>query len=307
VNGVPGTPVAYTPSVASTGAVQIGRGLTNSVYAGYCGCWIDQTQVWDRTLMSWEISDATQVMDPGSGLAQPDVMRDWRGDDSDGVGQLADNSGYNFDLYLDGATIKADDADMRGNVIGLDGVSNYGQSGYGGLGSTGYDGIDCQGSFTANAWVNLSSGTLGTGARTAYVLGKAGGTQATWALWYAQTAGPDTGYWYFGRTSADTSAATTTTIKSETPAQTDGWVMLSVVYDSFNHLMRLYINGFEQNAGGTPFATPWQTSGLFSVGVAIKNGTWGGYFPGEIDDIKLSVGVTDQVTLFNEWWAESES
>ena len=297
VNGVSGPTVAYTTAWNATGALNIGRdGPTSGTYGDYTHGHIDNVQVWDRILAPQEIFDNDEIVDPSTGLPTPAVQRQWPVTATSGT-DIQDLSGYNHDLSIAGTdgntTNTLIDDPTRAQVIQLNGTTQY-ASDY-------WEGADPQGSFTANVWVNLQSATLGTGARTAVVLSQNSSVQATWSLWYAQTAGPSTGFWYFGRTSADWSGATTTTLASDNPAQTDGWTMLSVVYDAPNQAMHLYINGIEQGAPGVAFGSAWQSFTSFTVGRGLVNGAWVSYFPGMVDDLDVSTGVTDQTTLFTQY------
>ena len=300
VNGVPGAAVSYTTPWNAAGALNIGRdGPTSGAYGDYTHGHIDNVEVWDRILAKQEISDNDAIVDPSTGLPTPAVLRQWPVTASSGT-DIQDLSGYNHDLSIaatDGNTTNTlIDDPARTQVIQLNGTTEY-ASDY-------YNVADPQGSFTANVWVNLQSAALGTGARTAIVLSQNSSVQATWSLWYAQTAGPSTGFWYFGRTSSDSSGATTTKVASDNPAQTDGWTMLSVVYDAPNHLIHLYINGIEQAAPGVPVASAWQSFATFTVGRGLVNGAWVGYFPGMVDDLDVSTGLTDQNSLLIQYLTE---
>jgi hypothetical protein len=295
VNGVPGPATAFTTPWNATGPMDIGRRWLNDTWGEFAAGRIDRVEVWDRVLSPQEINDDDQVVDPGTGLATPEVVRDWPVTQTAGP-TIADVSGYGHDLTLAGAGASIGSDPVRGQVLALDGTSGYATA------ST--CAVDAQGSFTATAWVNLSSAALGTAARTAQVLAQSGTSQSTWGLWYAQTAAQlGSGFWYFGTTSADTSSATTTAIVSDDPAETDGWVMLSVVYDAPNHELNLYVNGIQQGDGVT-VNLPWEAIGVLAVGRGLAGGTWGRYFPGSIDDVTIATGLTSQSALLAQWAAQ---
>lgn len=277
VNGLPqGDPVAFTTPWAATGDLQIGRGQHGTGFADYFPGQIDDVQLWNRVLSPEEAAGIEDMTDPATDLARPALVSDWELNASSGS-TAADSSGYGHAGTLgSGATWTTDLDGGMGKVLSLDGTADSYVSAPGPI-------VDSQGDFTVSAWVNLDPGALAdtSTAHTMRIAGQSGTTRDSWGLWYTQAAGQSVGHWVFGRTSADTTAATTTTspgdVTAGSPAVTGQWTMLTGVYDAAHGRLRLYVNGQPSDAvgegpggsgtgGGTGFTSPWQATGTFSIG-----------------------------------------
>ncbi|WP_328912233.1 MULTISPECIES: LamG-like jellyroll fold domain-containing protein [unclassified Streptomyces] len=314
VNGLPqGNPVAFTTPWAATGAMQIGRGQLSTSFTDYFPGQIDEVQLWNRILSPDEVAGIQDMTDPATGLARPALVSDWELNESSG-GTAADSSGYGHAGTLgSGATWTDDLEGSMGNVLSLDGTAASYVSVPGPI-------VDSQGDFTVSVWVYLDPDALAntSTAHTMRIAGQSGTTRDSWGLWYTQAAGQSDGHWVFGRTSADTTAATTTTspgnVTAGRPAVVGQWTMLTGVYDAANGRLQLYVNAQPSDAtgddpngsdtgGGTDFTSSWQATGTFSIGRGRTNtGAYGDPVKGMVAKARVWTGLVswqDVVTLFN--------
>lgn len=253
------------------------------------------------------------MTDPATGLARPALVSDWELNESSG-GTAADSSGYGHAGTLgSGATWTDDLEGSMGNVLSLDGTAASYVSVPGPI-------VDSQGDFTVSVWVYLDPDALAntSTAHTMRIAGQSGTTRDSWGLWYTQAAGQSDGHWVFGRTSADTTAATTTTspgnVTAGRPAVVGQWTMLTGVYDAANGRLQLYVNAQPSDAtgddpngsdtgGGTDFTSSWQATGTFSIGRGRTNtGAYGDPVKGMVAKARVWTGLVswqDVVTLFN--------
>ncbi|OIV38549.1 hypothetical protein BIV57_05265 [Mangrovactinospora gilvigrisea] len=306
VNGVAqGDSVAFTTPWKATGALQIGRGQLGAAFTDYFPGQIDELTMWNRILSPQEAADLEAETSPSTGNAQPAEAADWEFDDASGT-SAADSSGNGHTATLgSGATLATDDDGGKGSVLKLDGTA-------GGYGTAGGPLVDAQGDFTVAAWVQLDPTALAdtTKAHTMRIAGQSGTNRDSWGLWYSQPVGSTQGMWVFGRTSADTTAATTTSVPADiTTAQLvdpGDWTLITGVYDGAHQQLDLYVNGVPQGATGdsdsstdagdsVPFTTAWQASGAFNIGRGrTASGAYGDPTVGLVDGVRVWTGVMDQ-------------
>lgn len=307
VNGVAqGDPVAFTTPWKSTGPLRIGGGQYNDKPANFFPGQVDEVQLWDRIVSSQEAAGLQTMTDPATGLARQAAAADWELD-ATANGKFTDSSGYGRDATATSGVSQYDDVDGNmGDVVSLDGSS--------GSLSTAGPIVDAQGDFTVSIWVNLDVAALAdtTTAHTMRIAGQAGTTRDSWGLWYTQAAGQSEGRWVFGRTSEDSTSATTTTapadVTSGVLADPGVWTMLTGVYDSANGTIQLYVNDQQQDAvsedpsaqgagAGTVFTTPWQASGAFTIGGnRTGSGTFGAPMKGLVAKAKVWTGLVGDVS-----------
>ncbi|MFJ2646705.1 LamG-like jellyroll fold domain-containing protein [Streptomyces sp. NPDC087420] len=303
VNGEPqGSPVPFTTAWKATGALDVGRGLYNSVPNNYFGGRIDDVRVWNRVVAPQETADLQAEENPETGHAQPALVSEWTMEDGPG-GTLADTSGYGHTMSLGSGASLVSDAGGKGDVLSLDGTATGYASAPGPL-------VDSRGDFTVSAWTQLDAASLSdtTVAHTVAVAGQSGTTRDSWALWYSQPAGSDQGMWVFGRTASDSTGAAVVSVPADIASaqkvDPGSWTMLTGVYDGARHQLLLYVNGVRQGAlgdadtddntgDGTVFDTPWQATGAFSAGRGrTAGGTYGNPATALLDDVRVWTGVT---------------
>ncbi|MET8149520.1 LamG-like jellyroll fold domain-containing protein [Actinoplanes sp. NPDC049668] len=186
---------------------------------------------------------------------------------NDGSGQAAADTAFlgRSPLAVNGATWAAD---AGGSYLNFNGTSQYAK--------TTDPVLPVDEGFTVMAWVKVPAGT--TGNRT--VLAQEGTRGNAFALQYAGA----TKRWVFSRTSADTDAATTTSVTSVAEARTDVWTHLAGAYDPLNRRIALYVNGLE--VATAAFTTPWPAREAFVVGRGKRAGAAADWWSGAIDDVR---------------------
>ncbi|MFJ5609214.1 LamG-like jellyroll fold domain-containing protein [Streptomyces sp. NPDC093221] len=302
VNGVPqGSPVSFTTPWKATGPLQIGRSQIGSVYSDYASSRIDEVTFWNRILADEEVADLQSMAVGPTDSARPALVADWELNETSGT-TAADATTYaNTGTLGAGATWQYDDA--MGNVLRLSGAATSNVTSSGAT-------VDSQGDFTISAWARLDTDSLANTsvAHTVRIAGQSGTLRDSWGLWYVQAAGQTQGAWAFGRTSADTTTATTTTAPKDMVAASlvdpGEWTMLTGMYDGAHHQMYLFVNGVPQGVtgtdenlnsigDGTEFTGPWQAKGDFSIGRGRNSdGSYGGAVTGLISRVRVWTGVT---------------
>jgi RHS repeat-associated protein len=111
-------------------------------------------------------------------------------------------------------------------------------------------------SYTVSAWVN---GTSTSTHDPGVFVGQQGANEGAFTLGYS----PSLKAWIFLTASKDATDATYN-IAQSTSASLNTWTHLVGVFDSGTGAMRLYVNG--ALAGTAANATPWNSSGAFSIG-----------------------------------------
>ncbi|WP_143120647.1 LamG domain-containing protein [Actinacidiphila alni] len=307
VNGVPqGDPVSFTTPWKASGSLQIGRSKIGGEYSDYANSRIDEVNFWNRILADDEVADLQSMAVGPNTQARPALVADWELNETSGS-TAADGT-----PYANTGTVGADatwvNDDTMGNVLQLGGsVNSYVNS----PGAT----VDSQGDFTVSAWVRLNPDSLAdtSTSHTVRVTGQSGSVRDSWGLWYSQAAGQSQGVWVFGRTSADTTTATTTTAPDDVVAgklvDPGEWTMVTGVYDGAHAQMYLFVNGVPQNVSGsdgntesigkgTTFANPWQAKGDLSIGRGrTSNGSYGDATTGLVSKVKVWTGVMSPAAI----------
>ncbi|HWL35072.1 MAG TPA: LamG-like jellyroll fold domain-containing protein [Frankiaceae bacterium] len=91
------------------------------------------------------------------------------------------------------------------------------------------------------------------------------------------------------RASDSTSSAYTATL--QTPAVTDGWQHVAIVYDSVTKKLKLYFNG--EFKVETTYTATWNPTGQFHVGGSDSSGYW----LGMVDEVRVYPGALDDATV----------
>ncbi|MFE4172418.1 LamG-like jellyroll fold domain-containing protein [Streptomyces sp. NPDC056909] len=311
VNGRPqGTPVKLAASAASqnatyqpwtaTGGLQFGRSVIRSEGGQYFRGLIDETAVWQRSLLSDEIRQEARVAQDDAPANE--LVARWDATTATGT-EIAQGTPYPvpaMKLSATGAVL--DDA---GNGLTLDGTSGYAAA----QGPV----VDESGSFTVSARVRLNGQAMAEkpdGYR-GQVAGQSSGGESSWALWVVKWA--DGLYtWEFTRTATD-AAGEVTRSASVSPAselaETDTWVDVTGVFDAQEAWtqtdpldpaqteqgmgkLQLYIGMFPVESGSNAgFDAVQQGGGELGIGRGTAGGTTGHYFPGDLQQLRVWVGA----------------
>ncbi|RRR84049.1 LamG domain-containing protein [Streptomyces sp. RP5T] len=201
--------------------------------------------------------------------------------------------------YRDNATISAGtrvNTGRRGVVTekgatGEDKALNLGGQGYA---ATPGKLLETQAPYTVAAWVRLAA--TGT---TQTVLGQNGVNSSPFFLGYC--AGTDR--WCLRLADADTSttALDNQRVDSLEAPQTKVWTHLAAVVDTNagGKSLTLYVNGIKQGSDALTTGG-WSADGALQIGRVKSKGTFGEYFTGDIDEVKVWQEVKNEAQLAKE-------
>ncbi|MFI5735447.1 LamG-like jellyroll fold domain-containing protein [Kribbella sp. NPDC051587] len=207
-------------------------------------------------------------------------------------------------------TVAVDSAPVKHNAT-LGGGTSWGDGRQGGAltlnGTTGYAAttaavVNTLNSFSVSSWVRLTDTS-----HNAVVASQVGSQAGAFTLSYSSSSQR----WIFSRTSADVASPTSVKAISTTVPAADGrWVHLTGVYDAPNTQIRLYVNGVLEAT--TAYTTPWNATGSFQIGRSKVNGTYGEYWPGDLDQLQvhnrvLLPGEIQQVARRDGQWLMDEA
>ena len=266
VNGVREATVAARGWQA-TGQTQVGRRLQQGNFCQYWSGDLSDVRVWDRLVDDAEIA----------ALAAPTLVGSWRFDEGEGtVG--ADRSPGHHDMALTDATWTSPGHRDDYSTVTLNGTSAYGASA---------PVVRTDQSLTMSVWVRLSSGD---GWPVALSLP---GTNASSFFLYHDKG---TGKWGFQTRNTDTPTEIYGAYALSTNnVQVGQWTHLVGVYDAAAGQIRLYVNG-TLNAT-VPYTSAWMGTGAVEIGRARAGGGSNGYWPGDIDNVRIYQGVLSAVDI----------
>ncbi|MEJ3741938.1 LamG-like jellyroll fold domain-containing protein [Actinomycetes bacterium KLBMP 9797] len=278
VNGVLQPPAQRSSEWRSRGAVQIGRRVAKS---GYTDRWAgDLTDVilFDRVVVAREVKELSTLA-PIRRAYWP--LNEVSGDQSpeyDGGTDLTLAGGaqiYAPDLETDPLAVPA--LVGQGHMQ-LDGVDDHATSGA--------PSVKTDESFTVTARVRLAALPNG---RAMTVLAQGGAHRSAFVM-RCNTAGQ----WEVALTTADEPTATATLFPSGIPVNADqAGQHLALVYNAFNNEVKFYVDGQLTGAAAGTYLT-WNAPGALQVGRVFREGIFGDYFPGVIDDVRVYSGVADE-------------
>ncbi|GAA3817907.1 hypothetical protein GCM10022226_43080 [Sphaerisporangium flaviroseum] len=203
--------------------------------------------------------------------AGADPVGHWRLDETAGT-TAADSAATPHPVTLAGGA-----GWVRGRVNGA--VHLNGTTGYG---STAGPVVHTDRGFSVSAWARLSNGIqIGQYGHT--VVSQAGGRAGGFEIYYSN----DTGRWVFRKADADADGTTGAQAVSDAAGERGVWTHLTGTYDGITRRLRLYVNGRLQQSQPASTATPWDASGPLEIGRARRDGAWGGYFTGDLDDVRV--------------------
>ncbi|MFJ3710924.1 LamG domain-containing protein [Streptomyces sp. NPDC090053] len=185
----------------------------------------------------------------------------------EGSGSTAADSAGSHPATLVGGASWSSHARL-GKALDLDGTQGYA--------SAAGAGPDTSRSFTVSAWARPTGLT-----HDAVAVSEAGADGSAFALSYSAASHA----WVFSRDTSDSaSSAVVRSVSTATPVP-GVWTHLTGVYNAQSGTVQLYVNGVAQGAP-VPFATPWQAGGDLQIGRGRSGAAYGGYFPGQIDEIQ---------------------
>lgn len=288
VNGNRHASTDQPTSFASDGPLQIGRFKWKGSYGSefhWPGV-LDAVGIYDRVVTDAEVLTAYEQ--------SPVVMARWKLNSD-----ATDDAGHGHTLTLAGGARIDPEAGYLGDPMAgllLDGQPGSYAATAGLVTAT-------DESFTVAGWVS----TPGP-ATDAAVFSQAGDHNSPFTLRYASAAVNNTGGWEIEMPTTDGSGAVFHTAEHATymPGQ---WQHLGIVYDAPNREMRLYVNGELQEYG----PVSWKSdvvgiagTGGFQLGRARKNGAWGQFFDGAIDDVWVFKGAAtaEQLQILSNGFEE---
>lgn len=187
-------------------------------------------------------------------------------------------------------------ADDRALVF--DGIDDYAQ--------TGAPVVDTTKSFAVSAHVLLDESAVG-GSQSRTVLSQDGVDRSGFRLQYSPSCpGMTDGCWSFAMPDAANSAAETV-VRSDVPVSGGEWTHLVAEFNAAEDSLQLWVCEIgtpDDPAIGEPIdssaartAAEWAASGALQVGRSRPNGTYGSYWDGSIDNLRIFSGavVADQI------------
>ncbi|MCE7003067.1 LamG domain-containing protein [Kibdelosporangium philippinense] len=273
VNGVLTATALHDAGFAATGGFQIGRGKWDGRNVDHFNGAIDDVSVYTRTLFAGEIQTMAGrdvslghnwTLDEGSGTS---------GGDSAGARQanLANGAGFTRGRV--------------GNAVRLDGTDDV-------VTTAGVD-VRTDASFTVSSWVKLSGNDCDTDRTPRCVLSAVsldGGNNRAFSKFRLGLVTDDNGLdgnWVFEMPEQD--GTITKAAVEVIPGDHDSWVHLVGVYNASAKAIYLYVNGNRKDDG--TLLNPWQATGGLQIGRALEEGSYTGYWRGEVDDVRMYGGA----------------
>lgn len=266
VNGSLQQSIAYTSGwQGSAGHTAIGRGKYSGSNVDFTNGRIDDVHIYSSALSAKSIADLAAVgywtFEEGSGTT------------------AADSTGNSNTVTL-ASTAAWTTGNVGSYALSLTGASTS-------YASTPVSVVNTAASFTASAWVKLSSLS---GYQTFVSLD---GTNVS--AFYLQLRG-DTGKFAFTRLASDFTAAATTIASALAAPTTGTWYHLVGIYDASAQTIALYVNGVLQQIKA--YTSAWQgTAGHTAIGRGKYSGNFVDFVHGAIDDVHLYNTVLDYTTI----------
>ncbi len=286
VNGVLQGSAAAPGAWRGDGAVQIGRALYRGAYADHLAGQIDDVRIFDRPVSEGEIHQLFQQ--------RPVLTGRWQFDQESDIGTNSVPGGPA--LTLGGGAKRAPEGAFMGEGgLVLDGVKDYASSPVP---------FDTSASFTVTAWVRAAA----VPTRPATVVSAEGANTSSIRLGFQPDA-KDTGtegVWEVAMPRSDSAdAGIDRAANSQTFNSVTDWNHVAVVYDGFAGQVRIYVNGqlgeaacVDRDGDGQADdpqcaeAVPWAENVIsfealksFQVGRDKNGGSFGNYWPGDVDDV----------------------
>jgi hypothetical protein len=263
VNGMlSGAQVGVTV-LPSAGPLSIGRAKWNGGNAAFFPQGIDDVRVYSRAISDGEVRKVhDDVYDAFYGF--------YRFDD----GTARDYTWHKFDATPAGGASFG--PGISGKALQLDGVTGT---------ATTISGLPMRDSFTVSAWTRLTRAD-----QVATIASQDGDRMSGYVLQYR----PDLRRWVFGAAESDSDAAPLVYAASLVAPKVNEWTHVSGVYDYAGRQLRLYVDG--ELVGTRNNVVLWRATGTTVLGRDKTNGRPSGFFPGLLDEVRISEGVVSDAT-----------
>ncbi|MFC7714027.1 LamG domain-containing protein [Nonomuraea recticatena] len=196
----------------------------------------------------------------------------WRLDEESGL-SAADASGRATAATLAGAASWT--SGWLDGALALDGVNGYAQ--------TTAPVVNTRTGFTVAAWAQLDY--LPTRDTTA--VAQPGSRAAGFQLGFDK----EQGRWTLGMAAADTDTAALVRTRSDDIPNPLEWAHIAGVYDPLAGQLRVYVNGRLSTTTVTDHLSAWNATGPLQLGRTKTAGTFTGFWPGAVDDVRAYDGV----------------
>ncbi|WP_368660679.1 LamG-like jellyroll fold domain-containing protein [Streptomyces marincola] len=258
------------------GPVQIGAGQYGGTPGAFFSGDIAEVRVWDRVVTAPEASQLFQQT--------PQVAGRWMFEEAGTTTPDASEHGNPLTL-AGGAAIGGGWVDS--GALELDGLTGH---------ATGAVPVDTSGSFTVSGWARAAAApedevslVSATGSRrSAFSIDFVPDPEETgWGTWQAVLSGEDA------------AGATEVRVGSRLFHDVRDWNHIALVYDGYANEAQLWVNGvLEETQDGGSWAAnvlTFEAQGSFEVGRTLREGAWGGHWPGGVDDLWVFRGaLTEQ-------------
>ncbi|MCW3841950.1 hypothetical protein ONA70_17770 [Micromonospora yasonensis] len=270
VDGVLNGSVAYTGAWNATGPLSIGRAKYHGAMADWFAGDVDDVRVYQGVLSDDTIREFA--------AAPPALVGNWKLDETGGT-VAADASGAGRTATLTGGASWT--AGRVGGALRTDGSTGYA--------SAGGPVLRTDQSFTVGAWVRVRSGYPTSVPLTA--VSQDGAAISGFVLQFE----PSDNTWSFGLAGSDSSTdGYDEAVAFHTPVP-DTWTHLTGVYDADTGQLRVYVDGELSGVGS--HTTPWHAAAGLQIGRARSGTSLTGFWPGEVDDVRVYQGVVDDATI----------
>ncbi|WP_415951832.1 LamG domain-containing protein [Streptomyces sp. KLOTTS4A1] len=265
---------------------QIGRVLAKSGYRDHFTGDMAEVRAFDRVLPPAQVAELGAIKPQRKGYWPLDAAVD---------GSLANVQTGSEPLTLHGNASVYRPADPLFDPAALVGDGHLVLDGTGDWASTTSPVVNAADSYTVAARVQLS--TLDA-TETQTVLSLPGQNADRVAVRYQAA----TGQWELALTDTDSATAKVTTVTDDLvlPSNDGSGQHLAVVFDSFTHEVRLYVEGrLTASAVGSDHTT-WPSSGGLQVGRSAQS-DGSSYLAGALDEVRIYAGAVDPIGIERMW------
>ncbi|MEV4760053.1 LamG domain-containing protein [Micromonospora sp. NPDC049559] len=248
----------------STGRFSIGRARWNGGNSAFFPRVVDDVRVYSRAISDGEVRKIHDDVDN-------DVYGFYRFDD----GSARDSTWRHLDATVSGGASFG--PGVSGQALQLDGAT--------GTAAVPWV-VPMLDSFTVSAWARLSRTD-----QVATIASQDGDRMSGYFLQYR----PELRRWAFGAAESDSDAAPLVYVASLVPPKADEWTQVTGVYDYAGRQLRLYVDG--ELVGTRNNVVLWRATGGVVLGRGKTNGQASGFFPGALDEVRVTGGVVDDATI----------
>ncbi|WP_103528246.1 LamG domain-containing protein [Streptomyces sp. SM12] len=261
----------HTSGWTAQGSFRIGAERDGAAVTGHFPGAIDEVRLFDYAMVAE--ADGVDRLHDGRRVEQAPgrpALSVFALDESAGASTVTGRGDARPAVFHGGVTTGV--PGMAGTAAAFNGVDGYARTAAGP--------VDTAGDFAISAWARLDKDLVDGSAVVATHAGE-------------HAPGPELSYsvsadrWSFGHRASDApgAAGVSATQPDGVRAQDGRWVHLTGVHDSVEETLTLHVNG--RQAGSVPYTGAWTARGPFLIGAGGLDGDLRGYFPGEIDDLRI--------------------